>query len=184
MITLGFALSVFASVAVAAPSLNLATPLEQPPLRAVEFVDPVRYVGNWYQVAGNPMPFEPERCDCPRQALALGAEDIAVWNTCNIGGAGGPLYSIRGTAKPLDATNAKLEVDFGLPRKGTYWVVGLDPDYRWAVVSEPTRTSLYILSKTPVLEESLKQAALQTAAEQLSLERLRWNEHTNCTYPQ
>ncbi len=184
MIALGIALSVFTSFVVAAPSANVAASAEQPPLRAVDFVDPVRYVGNWYQVAGNPMPFEPERCDCPRQALALGTEAIAVWNTCNIGGAGGPLYSIRGTAKPLDATNAKLEVDFGLPRKGTYWVVGLDPDYRWAVVSEPSRTSLYILSKTPVLEESLKQAALQTAAEQLSLEKLRWNEHTNCSYPQ
>jgi apolipoprotein D and lipocalin family protein len=183
MISLVVALSMFSGLASAATSADLVAPMEQPPLRAVDFVDPMRYVGNWYQVAGNPMPFEPERCDCPRQTLALSEAGIAVWNTCNIGGAGGPLYSIRGTAKPLDPTNAKLEVDFGLPRKGTYWVVGLDPDYRWAIVSEPSRTSLYILSKTPVLEESLKQAALQKAAEQLSLEKLRWNEHSNCTYP-
>lgn len=156
---------------------------ESPPLKTVDFVDPVQYVGNWYQVAGNPMPFEPERCDCPRQSLALTSEGISVWNTCSIGGAGGPLYSIRGVAKPLDTTNSKLEVDFGLPRKGNYWVIGLDPDYRWAVVSDPSKFSLYILSKTPVLEESLKQAALQSAAEQMSLEKLRWNEHQNCTYP-
>ena len=156
---------------------------ENPPLRTVDFVDPVQYVGNWYQVAGNPMPFEPERCDCPRQSLELTADGISVWNTCSIGGAGGPLYSIRGVAKPLDETNSKLEVDFGLPRKGNYWVIGLDPNYRWAVVSDPSRFSLYILSTTPVLDENLKQEALRSAAEQMSLDKLRWNEHQNCVYP-
>jgi apolipoprotein D and lipocalin family protein len=32
---------------------------------------------------------------------------------------------------------------------GDYWIIDLDPDYQWAVVSEPQREYLWILSRTP-----------------------------------
>jgi apolipoprotein D and lipocalin family protein len=152
-------------------------------LETVDFVDPARYVGNWYQVAGNPMPFEPKNCECALQSLSLSDRGIEVLNTCQAGGVGGPVNSIRGVARPEDSTNAKLEVDFGLPRKGKYWVIGLDPDYRWAVVSDPSKYSLYILSKTPELPEELFNQALEVAKKQLDLSRLRKNIHTGCSYP-
>jgi apolipoprotein D and lipocalin family protein len=36
---------------------------------------------------------------------------------------------------------------------GNYWVIGLAPDYRYAVVGEPSREYLWILSRTPALAE-------------------------------
>ena len=36
-----------------------------------------------------------------------------------------------------------------------YWVVMLDPDYRYAVVSEPSRGSLWILSRTPTMDSAM-----------------------------
>ncbi len=43
------------------------------------------------------------------------------------------------------ATNAKLEVAANLQQKpfqGDYWVIGLDPEYRWSVVGTPDRKYL------------------------------------------
>jgi apolipoprotein D and lipocalin family protein len=39
--------------------------------------------------------------------------------------------------------------------RGDYWVVMLDADYRYAVVSEPSREYLWILSRTPQMDGAL-----------------------------
>ena len=62
-------------------------------------------------------------------------------------------------------SNAKLKVQFFWPFKGDYWIVELDSDYQYAVVSEPGRQYLWVLSRTPemdpkellVLKEKLKE---------------------------
>jgi len=46
-------------------------------------------------------------------------------------------------------------------------IIGLDAQYRYAVVSEPSLRTLYILSKTATLEDSLYNEAVQIASEQL-----------------
>jgi apolipoprotein D and lipocalin family protein len=60
------------------------------------------------------------------------------------------------------STNAKLEVLFAptiiafLPFVwGDYWVIDLASDYSYAVVGEPSREFLWILSRSPSLEESV-----------------------------
>ena len=37
---------------------------------------------------------------------------------------------------------------------GNYWVIELAPDYQFAVVSEPSRKFLWILSRTPKLDDA------------------------------
>ena len=77
----------------------------------------------------------------------------------------------RGIARLVDEqTHAKLEVRFApawlswLPAVwGDYWVIGLASDYSWAVVGDPDRNYLWILARTPQLnDESL--AAARAAA--------------------
>jgi apolipoprotein D and lipocalin family protein len=58
------------------------------------------------------------------------------------------------------ATNARLEVSFFWPFWGGYWIIDLDPDYRWAVVGHPSRDYLWILSRTRTLDETLYQRLL------------------------
>ena len=41
------------------------------------------------------------------------------------------------------------------PFWGDYWIIDLDPDYRWAVVGGPKRKYLWILSRTPQMDEAL-----------------------------
>lgn len=153
-------------------------------LKTVPYVDPARYVGDWYQISRNILPFEGD-CACARQRLSLRDDGlIGVYNSCNDRVPGGPLREISGTARNDDpATNARFTIDFGLPVTGQYWVIGLDPDYRFAVVSEPSGRALYILSKNPQLDPELYSAALALAAEQVDTNKLVITEQRGCSYP-
>lgn len=152
-------------------------------LRTVPYVDIAQYAGTWYQIARNPLIFE-GNCICSRQVLA-GAEDgrISVYNSCNEPTTG-EIREIRGFASNNDPmTNAQFTVDFGLPHKGQYWIIGLADDYSYAVVSDPSLLSLYILSKTPTLSDELYEEAIMKAAEQVSVQNLVMTPQENCVYP-
>jgi apolipoprotein D and lipocalin family protein len=153
-------------------------------LMTVPYVDLGKYAGTWYQIARNPVFFE-NGCVCSRQVLSPNPDgSIGVYNSCNDQTVSGPLEEIRGTAEVDNpGTNSKLTVDFGLPFKGTYWVIGLDSDYRYAVVSEPRKSVLYILSKTPSLDPVLYDEALALAAAQLDTSRLTRTLQEGCQYP-
>jgi apolipoprotein D and lipocalin family protein len=62
----------------------------------------------------------------------------------------------RGKAWVVDkSTNAKLKVSFFWPFRGDYWIIELGKDYEYAVVSSPNRKYLWILSRTPKMDEAL-----------------------------
>ncbi len=44
-----------------------------------------------------------------------------------------------------------------------YWIIGLEPDYRWAVVGGPDRDYLWILARTKTLDPDDYAAAVATA---------------------
>ena len=46
---------------------------------------------------------------------------------------------------------------------GDYWVIGLGPDYSWAVVGTPNRQFLWILSRTPTLSDAAYEQAIEVA---------------------
>jgi apolipoprotein D and lipocalin family protein len=155
-------------------------------IQTVDHVDVSQYVGRWYQISRNPTFFEPSNCVCAQQTLTL-LEDgpIGVYNSCNEGEPQGPLNDIRGTATVEDeTTNSKLIVDFNLPFKGSYWIIGVASDYHWAAVTDKDGRTLYILSKTPTLSEDSYKEALAAASAQVSVDRLVTTDHTNCIYPE
>jgi len=153
-------------------------------LETVPFVDVTKYVGTWYQIARNPLIFE-GNCFCSRQILGLTDNGRAsVYNSCNEGSVQGPVREIRGFASVDDpVSNAKFTVDFNLPHKGTYWIIGLDQEYRYAVVSDARQKSLYILSRTPILDPTLLDQALAEAAQKLDATRPTMTVQNGCTYP-
>ena len=124
----------------------------QPPLTTVPHVDLDRYTGEWYEIARYPNRFEKE-CESDVTAVYSIGNDgkIEVVNTCRK--ANGAPKESSGFAKVVDKkTNAKLKVSFFRPFYGDYWIIDLDPDYRFAVVSEPKREYLWILSRTPQMD--------------------------------
>ncbi len=162
----------------------ISGPVKAIDLVTVSYVDVGRYLGTWYQVARNPLIFE-GNCVCARQVLSAGKDgQIDVYNSCNDYDINGPLREIRGFAVSDDPiSNSKLTVDFNLPHKGKYWVIGLDHDYRYAIVSDPSRLSLYILSKTPTLSPEVYQQALDEAALQMDISHLVKPQQVGCSYP-
>jgi apolipoprotein D and lipocalin family protein len=122
------------------------------PLRAVGKVDLAQYTGRWYEIARYPNRFQRD-CQSHTTAEYTLRDDgkLQVVNSCRQ--ADGKVKQVRGTAKIADKeTNAKLKVTFFWPFYGDYWVIGLSPDYRYAIVGEPKRKYLWILSRTPQLD--------------------------------
>ncbi len=155
----------------------------QAQLQTVPYVELSKYAGTWYQISHKPLIFE-GKCICSRQVLS-GLEDgtVGVYNTCN-DPTTGELRSISGVATNNDpSTNAQFTVDFGLPHTGQYWIIGLGDNYEYAVVSDPSLLSLYILSKTPQLSPELYAEAVEKAQRQVDVSKLRVTEQRNCEYP-
>ena len=127
--------------------------MAQPPLKTVDHVDLNRYLGKWYEIARLPNRFEKK---CQRDVTAEYSKDgkkILVHNSC-IQQDGSPKVA-EGRAKVADSmTNAKLKVTFFWPFYGNYWIIGLDPEYRWAIVGEPDRKYMWILSRTPQIADA------------------------------
>jgi apolipoprotein D and lipocalin family protein len=123
-----------------------------PPLEVVPSVDLSRYVGKWYEIASFPTWFQ-KGCIGSIAEYSLRPDgDIDVLNQCRKTPDGG-LDSARGRAWVTDpATNAKLKVQFFWPFSGDYWIIDLGPDYDYAVVGHPGREYLWILSRTPQMD--------------------------------
>jgi apolipoprotein D and lipocalin family protein len=52
-------------------------------------------------------------------------------------------------------------VTFFWPFYGDYWIIDLDPEYRWAVVGEPGRKYLWILAREPRMSEPIYREILE-----------------------
>lgn len=113
-----------------------------------------RYTGLWFDVASFPARFQ-KNCFCTTATYTLTDEGtVEVYNSCRKGGAQGKVSGIRGKAFTVKGSNnTKLKVQFFWPFRADYWIVKLDKDYQWAVVSTPGKNYLWILSRTPVMDE-------------------------------
>ena len=125
-------------------------------LEVVESVDLDRYLGRWYEIASYPAWFQ-KNCTAVTADYSLREDGrIKVVNSCRKGALDGKLKQSKGRAKVVDTTtNAKLKVSFFGPFWGDYWIIDLDPEYQWVVVGVPNRKYLWILSRTPQMDEAL-----------------------------
>ncbi len=129
---------------------------DKPPLNVVDSVDLQRYLGKWYEIASYPAWFQKGCTGSTAEYILMSGGKIRVVNRCRKERLDGPLKESKGKAEVVDAkTNAKLKVWFFWPFKGNYWIIELDDDYRWAVVGEPKRKYLWILSRTATMEDSV-----------------------------
>lgn len=135
----------------------------------VERVDLERYLGLWHEVARLPQSFQDSRTlrceETTAEYAAAGPGRITVVNSCVNGlDPARPRRDARGQAYVVEGSEgARLRVSFFWPFFGDYWVLGLHPDYRWALVGSPSRRSLWLLSRTPALEEAEVERALAIA---------------------
>ena len=126
-----------------------------PPLDTVSNVDLNRYTGKWYEIARYPNWFQSSCASSTADYTANADGTIGVFNTC-LAADGSVNSTIQGTARKVDsATNAKLKVTFpSIPFPADYWIIQLGENYEYAVVGEPTRSTLFVLSRTPTLDQN------------------------------
>jgi apolipoprotein D and lipocalin family protein len=125
------------------------------PLESVPKVDLSRYTGRWFEIARYPNRFE-RKCDSNAMATYSLRSDgkISVVNTCKT--REGKLTQSNGWAQVVDQkTSSKLKVTFFWPFFGDYWIIDLSPSYEYAVIGEPSRKYLWILSRTAKMNDKL-----------------------------
>jgi apolipoprotein D and lipocalin family protein len=128
----------------------------------VQQVDLKRYIGTWYEIARLPNSFQ-KKCARNTTATYKLRDDgkIDVINRCTE--SDGSVTEAAGVAQVVDTTtDAKLEVSFvrflGIQFFwGDYWIIGLDKDYKYAVVGTPSRKYGWILSRDPKLSSGDKE---------------------------
>lgn len=134
------------------------------PLETVPSVDLSKYEGRWYEIAALPQRFE-KGCHCVYAEYKQNSEGyVEVFNYCRKGGPAGKEKGISGKAFPVKGSNnSKLKVQFFWPFRGDYWILELDPDYQHVLVGSPDRESLWILSRTPVMDDAIYNLMVQQA---------------------
>jgi apolipoprotein D and lipocalin family protein len=145
-------------LAAAAGSVSAAEPLA-----TVGDVDLARYAGQWHEVARYPNRFQ-QQCVGDTTATYGLRDDgkVSVVNRCRTRDGHD---EVSGVARRVDGRTDRLQVSF-LPAAlrwlpigwGDYWVIELAPDYRYAVVGEPSRQYLWVLSRTPTLSPEDRRA--------------------------
>jgi apolipoprotein D and lipocalin family protein len=144
------------------------------PLEVVPEVDLARYQGTWFEIARFPNRFQ-KQCTGNVTATYTLLEDgqIKVVNRCR--NEEGTIEEAEGRArrKSDSAPLTKLQVRFApaflsfLPFVwGDYWIIDLAQDYSYAVIGEPDRKYLWILSRSPGMDEAVYSRILARLNEQ------------------
>jgi len=133
-------------------SIGCSSGVSKTSLTTVESVDLQRYSGTWYELASYPQIFE-RGCSNVKATYTPKDGYIEVFNQSIKNKKNN---SIKGKAFVVENSgNARLKVQFFWPFKGNYWIIDLAPDYSWAVVSDPKRKTLWILSRSPEMKDTL-----------------------------
>jgi apolipoprotein D and lipocalin family protein len=135
---------------------TMGTREQAPPLETAPKVNLTRYMGTWYEIASFPHSFQ-KGCMATKASYVLKDDgNVAVTNECRRGSLDGELTTARGTAKVADAeTNAKLKVTFFWPFYGDYWIIDLGREYEYAVVGHPSREYLWVLARSPRMDDGV-----------------------------
>ena len=137
-------------------AIKPAIAAENKSLQVVSNIDLSKFQGVWYEIAHNPW-FPENNCFAMIAHYKLiENNEIEVTNICRKHGFDGEISKITGKAWLLDPTiKAKWEVQFIWPFTLDYWVIDLEEHYNYAVIGEPDKENVWILSRKPVMEKSL-----------------------------
>ncbi|UVJ46442.1 lipocalin family protein [Pseudomonas sp. LS1212] len=152
------------------------------PPKTVEKVDFKRYQGTWYELARMPMYFQRDCAQSEAHYTLRPDATIGVLNRCRT--LEGKWEAATGTAWPqVPGKTDKLWVVFDnwlselAPRvvKGDYWVLYIGDDYQTALVGNPDRKSLWLLSRKPQVTPLVREDLLAKARQQgYDTTRLIW----------
>lgn len=154
--------------------ISLAFAQGKPPLQVVPEVALDRYAGQWYEIARLPNRFQ-KKCAGEVTANYTLQPDgkISLLNRCRL--ETGEYIQAKGVARLAGKkqSNSMLKVRFApaflsfIPQVwGDYQILALSPDYMNALVGDPGRKYLWILSRAPRMDEAAYNRLVQEARAQ------------------
>jgi len=144
-----------------------SAPLPNVPVTALDLG---RYKGEWHEIAHLPMYFQ-RKCvgEITARYTLLADGTVEVRNACR--NRDGGRDEAVGLARTAPGPAGALKVRFApawlswVPFVwADYWVLELDPQYRWAVVGGPARKYLWVLSRTPDMDSGTYAAIRERAS--------------------
>jgi len=133
------------------------------PDHTVESVGLNRYAGKWYEIAAFPAWFE-KGCQCSTAEYIHMDDYVEVTNTCRREGRLSPQTA---SPHPVHGTNnSQLRVRFIWPFQSDYWIIALDEHYQYAMVGHPEKKYLWIISRTPHMDDDTYQSLVKRALAQ------------------
>ena len=103
-----------------------------------------RYLGNWYEIARLNHPFE------------QGLDHVTAHYSMREDG------GVKVVNRGFNTEKNQWKESIG-PFYGGYNVIELDSEYRYALICGPNKDYLWILARTPTLDDNVKQKLLATA---------------------
>ncbi|TCV03694.1 apolipoprotein D and lipocalin family protein [Samsonia erythrinae] len=129
----------------------------------VEKVDINRYLGTWYEIARLDHRFER---NMERVTATYSLRDDGGVKVVNRGFNTDKQEWKESTGKAYftgSPQRGALKVSFFGPFYGGYNIIELDEDYRYALICGPNRNYLWILSRTPTLDDATRDKLVATA---------------------
>jgi apolipoprotein D and lipocalin family protein len=136
-------------------------------VKPVAQLDASKFLGTWFEIARLPDRTEKK---CVGGAFMMFAPDYKVGSFQIVDSCKRPdgTHDVRNLeGKRADkGGDGKLKIVTLWPLTAKYWVVGVAPDYGWALLAAPNRKKLWVLSKTAKLDADRLSAAEAMASGQ------------------
>ncbi|SEK51634.1 lipocalin family protein [Ectothiorhodospira marina] len=135
-------------------------------VKPVQNLEPERYLGTWYSIARLDHSFERDLTNVTAHYELRDDGSIRVINRGYHPGKE-EWREARGVARFIESPNVgRLKVSFFGPFYGGYNLIALDDEnYHYAMVSGPTRSYLWILARSPDLDEAVLASLVEQARE-------------------
>ncbi|TKY73095.1 Outer membrane lipoprotein Blc [Spatholobus suberectus] len=142
-------------------------------MQVVKGLDLQRYMGRWYEIASFPSRNQPKEGVNTRATYTLRSDGtVHVLNETWSSGKRGYIEGTAYKANP-NTDEAKFKVKFYVPPflpiipiVGDYWVLFIDDDYQYALIGQPSRKYLWILSRKTHLDDEIYNELLQKAKDE------------------
>ncbi len=142
----------------------------------VKELDLQRYLGTWYEIARFDHSFERNLVGVTATYSMRDDGKIRVINQGYKNTLEGKHNIAEGKAK-LTGDPGRLKVSFFWIFYGDYFVLELDPNYQWVLIGSSSEKYLWILSRTPKLEQQTKDFILERAHKRgYDISKLIWVE--------
>jgi apolipoprotein D and lipocalin family protein len=157
-------LTKFLAAATLLAALAIPHPASAQAVSAIPKLDLTKFIASWYEVAGFPVKAQKHCLSNLLVLYALGDKQnsFQLVTSCQIKDANPDYWNASGKLDPTGS--GRLTLRRLLIFHTGYWVIATGPSYEWALVGNPNRKSLWILSKTATLAPAVLAQVESTAS--------------------